>query len=98
MIAPAGTGSWTNLPTTFTGSQLLAHFNDAGLKGPYAFKVTACDNVGNCASTTRTVTLPARTSAISQISVDEIPGSRCSSATVKHAASASRAEEALRRV
>ena len=39
-MAPAGTGSWTSLPTTFTGSQLLAHFNDAGLKGSYAFKVT----------------------------------------------------------
>ena len=94
MIAPAGTGSWTSLPTTFAGSQLLAHFNDAGLKGPYAFKVTACDNVGNCASTTRTVTLPARASAISQISVEQIPASRCSSATVKHAASASRAGSA----
>ena len=61
-MAPAGTGSWTSLPTTFTGSQLLAHFNDAGLDGSYSFKVTSCDNVGNCASTTRTVMLPARVS------------------------------------
>ena len=37
-IAPAGTGAWTSLPTTFTGSQLLAHFNDAGLNGPYSFR------------------------------------------------------------
>jgi hypothetical protein len=94
MIAPAGTGSWTSLPTTFTGSQLLAHFNDAGLTGPYAFKVRACDNVGNCALTTRTVTLPARASAVSQVTVVQIPGSRCSSATVKYAASASRAGSA----
>ena len=94
MIAQAGTGTWTSLPATFTGSQLLAHFNDAGLKGLYAFKVTACDNVGNCASTTRTVTLPARASAISQVSVEQIPGSRCSRASVKHAASASRAGSA----
>ena len=61
-MAPAGTGSWTSLPTTFTGSQLLAHFNDAGLNGSYSFKVTSCDNVGNCASTTRTMMLPARIS------------------------------------
>ena len=93
-MAQAGTGSWTSLPTTFTGSQLLAHFDDAGLKGSYAFKVTACDNVGNCASTTRAVTLPARASAVSQVSVEQIPGLRCSSATVKHAASASRASSA----
>ena len=50
-MAPAGTSSWTALPTTFTGSQLVAHFDDAGLRGPYAFKVRSCDNVGNCAST-----------------------------------------------
>jgi hypothetical protein len=93
-IAPAGTGSWTSLPTTFTGSQLLTRFNDAALHGPYTFKVTSCDNVGNCASTTRTVTLPARASAISQISVDQIPASRCPSTPIKHVASASRASSA----
>ena len=37
-MAPAGTSSWTTVPTTFSGSQLVAHFDDAGLRGPYAFK------------------------------------------------------------
>ena len=72
-MAPAGTGAWTSLPTTFTGSQLLAHFNDAGLNGPYSFKISSCDNVGNCASTTRTATLPARAAAISRVSVETLP-------------------------
>ena len=37
-MAPAGTGSWTALPTTFTGSQLLAHFDDVGLRGAYTLQ------------------------------------------------------------
>ena len=93
-MAQTATGRWTSLPTTFTGSQLLAHFDDAGLVGSYMFKVTSCDNVGNCASTIRTMTLPARASAISQVSVETIPASRCPSAAVKHAASASRGRSA----
>jgi len=93
-MAPAGTGSWTSLPATFTGSQLLAHFNDAGLDGPYSFKVTSCDNVGNCASTTRTVMLPARAAAISRVSVATVPTSRCSGAPAKTVAIASRVRTA----
>jgi len=69
-MAPAGTGSWTALPTTFTGNQLGAHFNDAGMSGPYTFGVRSCDNVGNCASTARTVMLPVRTQAVSQVSLE----------------------------
>jgi len=76
-MAPGGTGSWTSLPTTFTGSQLVARFNDAGLHGPYSFKVTSCDNVGNCASTTRAVMLPLRTQAVSEVSLEQTPGTRC---------------------
>jgi len=93
-MAPAGTGSWASLPTTFTGGQLLAHFNDAGLDGPYSFKVTSCDNVGNCASTTRTVMLPARAAAISRVSVATMPTSRCSEAPAKTVATASRVRTA----
>ena len=33
-MAPAGTSSWTSLPTTFNGSQLVAHFDDAGSAWP----------------------------------------------------------------
>jgi len=90
-MAPAGTGSWTSVPATFTGSQLLAHFNDAGLDGPYSFKVTSCDNVGNCASTTRTVMLPARAAAISRVSVQTMPTARCNGAPAKSVATAARA-------
>ena len=85
-IAPAGTSSWTALPTTFTGTQLVAHFDDAGLRGPYAFQVRSCDNVGNCASTTRTLTLPARAQAISEVSLSQISATRCPGAAVKQTA------------
>jgi hypothetical protein len=88
-ISPAGTGSWTRLPTTFTGSQLLAHFNDAALVGPYSFRVTSCDSVGNCASTTRTEILPARAASISRVSVESMPTVGCSGAPTKTAATAS---------
>jgi hypothetical protein len=44
-MTPANSNSWTALPTTFGGGQLVAHFDDAGLHGPYAFKATSCDNV-----------------------------------------------------
>ena len=93
-MAPAGTGSWTNLPTTFTGSQLLAHFDDAGLDGDYSFKVTSCDNVGNCASTTRTLMLPTRAAAISQVTVETMPTARCSGAPAKSVATAARVRTA----
>ena len=94
-MAPAGTASWTTLPTTMSGSQLLAHFNDAGVHGPYAFKVTSCDNVGNCASSTRTLMLPVRVAAVSEVSIQEAPATRCASAPAKHAAAASAARTSL---
>ena len=93
-MAPAGSGSWTSLPATFTGSQLLAHFNDAGLVGPDLLRVTSCDNVGNCASTTRTETLPARAASISRVSVETMPTVGCSQAPAKTAATASRVRSA----
>lgn len=85
-MAPAGTGSWTALPTTFTGTQLVAHFDDVGLRGAYTFSVRSCDNVGNCASTARTVILPVRTEAVSEVSLEQLPGTRCASSGLKHAA------------
>ncbi len=89
-MAPAGTNSWTALPTSFTGTQLVTHFNDAGLRGPYAFKVQSCDNLGNCASTTRTLTLPARAQAVSEVSLEQISASLCPGAP-KHTATGARA-------
>ena len=71
-MAPAGTNSWTSLPTSFDGSHLLADFDDAGLSGPYAFRATSCDNVGNCASTTEQLALPLRAAADSQVSLTKI--------------------------
>jgi hypothetical protein len=93
-MAPAGTGSWTSLPTTFTGAQVLAHFNDASLNGSYSFKITSCDNVGNCASTTRTMTLPARVAAISNVTVETRPTPRCNGAPAKRVAAAARVRTA----
>ena len=88
-MAPVGSSSWTALPTTFNGTQLVAHFDDAGLRGPYSFRVQSCDNVGNCASTTRTLVLPARAQAISEVSLVQLPTTRCARASVaRHAAEA----------
>jgi len=92
-MAPAGTNNWTALPTTFSGTQLVAHFDDAGLRGAYAFKVQSCDNVGNCAAASRTLTLPARAQAVSDVSLEPISTSRCPSVPVTRSA----AEEATAR-
>ena len=62
-MAPAGTSNWTSLPTTFDGSHLLAHFDDADLIGTYTFRATPCDNVGNCASASEVMALPVRTAS-----------------------------------
>ena len=59
-IAPAGTTAWTSLPTSFDGTHLLAHIDDVNLRGPYTILATSCDNVGNCASTEKALTLPLR--------------------------------------
>jgi hypothetical protein len=67
-IAPAGTGGWTSLPTSFDGgAHLLSQFDDAGLHGPYTIRAMSCDNVGNCASTSETLTMPLRLAAASDV-------------------------------
>lgn len=71
-MAPAGTNNWTSLPTSSNGSRLAAHFDDAGRIGPYSFRATACDNVGNCASATEQLALPLRTASDSQVSLTKI--------------------------
>ena len=71
-IAPAGSGNWAAAPTGFDGSHLLAHLDDAGLHGPYAVRATACDNVGNCATTTETLTMPLRLPAASDVGFAKI--------------------------
>jgi hypothetical protein len=71
-IAPAGTGNWWAVPTNFDGAHVLAHVDDAGLRGPYAVRATACDNVGNCATTTETLTMPLRLPAASDVGFAKI--------------------------
>jgi hypothetical protein len=71
-IAPAGSSAWTSLPASFDGAHLLAHFDDAGLHGPYNFQATSCDNVGNCATATERLTLPLRVASDSQVSLTKI--------------------------
>jgi hypothetical protein len=51
---------------------VLAHVNDAGLRGPYAVRATACDNVGNCATTTETLTMPLRLPAAADVGFAKI--------------------------
>jgi hypothetical protein len=90
-MAPQGSGTWTSLPTTLSGSQLLAHFSDSGVSGPYTFRAQSCDNVGNCASTTRTVMLPVRTQAVSEVSIEQTPTTRCKGPRAQHDAARSSA-------
>ena len=71
-IAPAGSSAWSSMPTSFDGAHLLGHFDDAGLRGPYAIRATSCDNVGNCASTTETLTMPLRLAAASDVGFAKI--------------------------
>ena len=71
-MAPAGTGNWASLPTTFDGSHLLSHFDDADRSGPYTFQATSCDNVGNCATATKRLTLPLRVASDSELSLTKI--------------------------
>jgi hypothetical protein len=85
-MAPEGSSSWTALPTTFKGSQLVAHFDDAGLHGLYTFRIQSCDNVGNCASVTRTISLPGRAQAVSEVSLEQLPAARCPSKPVTRTA------------
>ena len=42
-LAPAGTKEWTSLSTSFDGSHLMAHFDDAGLAGVWQLSARACD-------------------------------------------------------
>src|SRR5947209_14063616 len=72
-MRPAAGGDWTNLPTQFDGSHLLARFDDSVLAhGPWVIQATSCDAAGNCASTDETVTLPVRLGAVSSVSFAHI--------------------------
>ena len=71
-IAAAGGGNWAAVPASTDGSHLLAHLNDAGLRGPYAIRATACDNVGNCGTTSETLTMPLRLPAASDVGFAKI--------------------------
>jgi hypothetical protein len=97
-MAPVGSSSWTALPTTFNGTQLVAHFDDAGLRGPYTFRIQSCDNVGNCASTTRTLALPARAQAVSEVSLVQLPTTRCARAPVARNAAEAPAPKPVQRM
>jgi hypothetical protein len=72
-MRPASGGSWTPVPTQFDGQHLIARFDDAGRSGPYLFRATSCDAVGNCASSTSTLTLPVRLASASRVSFHPIP-------------------------
>ena len=71
-MRPATGGSWTPVTTQFDGQHLLARFDDAKRKGPYLFRATSCDAVGNCASSTSTLTLPVRLASTSSVSFHPI--------------------------
>jgi hypothetical protein len=71
-MRPAAGGPWTPLPTQFDGHHLLAHFNDAGLNGPYDFQAVACDAVGNCSASDENLALPLRLGSSSAVSFHKI--------------------------
>jgi hypothetical protein len=71
-MAPAGTNDWVSLPTSLNGAHIATHFDDADRTGPYVFRATSCDNVGNCASATTQLTLPLRTASDSEVSLTSI--------------------------
>jgi hypothetical protein len=66
-IAPAGSSTFKNVRTSFTGSQLVADVDDAGLNGAYQLRATICDAAGNCTSTVEPLTMPLRTSVTSLV-------------------------------
>ena len=72
MMRPENGGSWQPLPTQTAGGRLVASFSDAGRSGPYVFHATACDEVGNCASTDEQMPLPVRLAASSLVSFQRI--------------------------
>jgi hypothetical protein len=72
VMAPAGSANWTSLPASVSGAHLLSRFDDAGLHGPYTVVATSCDNVGNCATTRETLTMPLRLSAASDVGFAKI--------------------------
>ena len=71
-IAPAGTSSWTTLPTSLAAGHLIARFDDTSLRGAYVLRATSCDNAGNCATTSEQLTLPLRLATQSGISFEKI--------------------------
>ncbi len=71
-IALAGSNAWTSLPTSFDGSHLIADVDDSDLRGTYAFRATACDNVGNCTSTQTERTLPLREPTVTTIGLTAV--------------------------
>lgn len=62
-MAPAGSSAFTQLPSTFDGTHVITDIPDAGLHGAYVLRASACDNVGNCASSDETLELPLRLGA-----------------------------------
>jgi hypothetical protein len=62
----------TPLATTSDGSRLYANLDDQGRNGTYTLVATACDNVGNCASTSEQLHFPLRLSSDSVLSFDKI--------------------------
>jgi hypothetical protein len=71
-MAPSGTQNWTTLPTALASGHLLARFDDSHLTGPYIFRATSCDAVGNCAATDQSLTMPLRLATRSAVSFQQI--------------------------
>ena len=84
-MAPAGSGSWTSLPTTLHRKPIAGAFQRQWReRSRTRSRSRSCDNVGNCASATRTVVLPVRTQAISEVSLEQTPGTPCAGPRPQH--------------
>jgi hypothetical protein len=62
----------TPLATSSDGSHLYANLDDQGRNGTYTIVADACDNVGNCASTSEQLHLPLRLGSASLLSFKSI--------------------------
>jgi hypothetical protein len=71
-LAPAGTNNWTTLATTFDGAHLTAQLDDGQPNGSYVVRATSCDNSGNCASATETISFPLRIVPNFEVSLTKI--------------------------
>ena len=82
-IAPAGSSIWTALPTAFSGTQLLAHFDDADAR-PVRVQGAIVRQRRQLRINHPDADAASARPAISEVSLAQLPATRCPGAAVKH--------------